>query len=64
MNKEKVYGYLCAYCIGRKRVTSSDQDRAVNQMRQMICAVVMITIAPIISTIRNPQTASRTSPIF
>ena len=23
MNKEKVYGYLCAYCVGRKRAASS-----------------------------------------
>ena len=31
MNKEKVYGYLSVYCIGRKRVTSSQAlEKALN----------------------------------
>lgn len=41
MNKEKVYGYLCAYCIGKKRVTSSQTletvlDMSGNELRKQI----------------------------
>lgn len=44
MNKEKVYGYLCAYCIGRKRVTSSQAlekmlDMSGNELRKQINAL-------------------------
>lgn len=44
MNKEKVYGYLCAYCIGRKRVTSSQTLENVlnlsgNELRKQINAL-------------------------
>ena len=44
MNKEKVYGYLCAYCIGRKHVTSSQAlekvlDMSGNELRKQINAL-------------------------
>ena len=44
MNKEKVYGYLCAYCVGRKRVTSSQAlekvlDMSGNELRKQINAL-------------------------
>ena len=44
MNKEKVYGYLCAYCIGRKRVTSSQTlektlNLSGNELRKQINAL-------------------------
>ena len=44
MNKEKVYGYLCAYCIGRKHVTSSQAlekvlDISSNELRKQINAL-------------------------
>lgn len=44
MNKEKVYDYLCAYCIGRKRVTSSQAlekvlDMSGNMLRKQINAL-------------------------
>lgn len=44
MNKEKVYDYLCSYCIGRKRVTSSQAlekvlDMSGNEVRKQINAL-------------------------
>lgn len=44
MNKEKVYGYLSAYCIGRKRVTSSQAlekmlNLSGNELRKQINAL-------------------------
>ena len=44
MNKEKVYGYLCAYCIGRKRVASSQTlektlNMSGNELRKQINAL-------------------------
>lgn len=44
MNKEKVYGYLCAYCIGRKHVTSSQTlekmlNLSGNELRKQVNAL-------------------------
>lgn len=44
MNKEKVYGYLSAYCIGRKRAASSQAlekvlDMSGNELRKQINAL-------------------------
>ena len=44
MNKEKVCGYLCAYCIGRKRVASSQTlektlNMSGNELRKQINAL-------------------------
>ena len=44
MNKEKVYGYLCAYCIGRKHVTSSQaleklMNISGNELRKQVNAL-------------------------
>ena len=44
MNKEKVYGYLCAYCIGRKRVISSQAlekmlNLSGNELRKQVNAL-------------------------
>lgn len=44
MNKEKVYGYLSAYCIGRKHVTSSQTlekmlNLSGNELRKQVNAL-------------------------
>lgn len=44
MNKEKVYSYLSAYCIGRKRAASSQAlekvlDMSDNELRKQINAL-------------------------
>ena len=70
MNKEKVYDYLCAYCIGRKRVTSSQAlekvlDMSGNELRKQINALrrggipIAENAADIYATIRSLQKMRR-----
>ena len=44
MNKEKVFGYLCAYCCGRKHAASSQTlekklDVSSNELRKQVNAL-------------------------
>lgn len=49
MNKEKVYGYLCAYCVGRKRAASSQaleklMNISGNELRKQVNALRRETV--------------------